>query len=139
MLPIPPIPDGGNSVSHNVTDWDLLNIKVIAKRRENRQWVKIPPKVYFQRNSLKELRDIPNIDRAFIVTGPGMSKRGYVQRVIDELRLRQNETAFLVFDDVEEDPSTNTVEKGVAMMARSAQRAFANLSAFSTSKQRSLC
>lgn len=35
---------GGNSVSHNVTDWDLLNIKVIAKRRENRQWVKIPPK-----------------------------------------------------------------------------------------------
>ncbi|MDO4902633.1 MAG: bifunctional acetaldehyde-CoA/alcohol dehydrogenase [Limosilactobacillus sp.] len=107
---------GGNSISHNVTDWDLLNIKVIAKRRENRQWVKIPPKVYFQRNSLKELRDIPNIDRAFIVTGPGMSKRGYVQRVIDQLRLRQKETAFLVFDDVEEDPSTNTVEKGVAMM-----------------------
>ena len=107
---------GGNSVSHNVTDWDLLNIKVIAKRRENRQWVKIPPKVYFQRNSLKELRDIPNINRAFIVTGPGMSKRGYVQRVIDQLRLRQNETSFLVFDDVEEDPSTHTVEKGVAMM-----------------------
>ena len=107
---------GGNSVSHNVTDWDLLNIKVIAKRRENRQWVKIPPKVYFQRNSLKELQDIPNINRAFIVTGPGMSKRGYVQRVIDQLRQRQNNTAFLVFDDVEEDPSTNTVEKGVAMM-----------------------
>ena len=107
---------GGNSVSHNVTDWDLLNIKVIAKRRENRQWVKIPPKVYFQRNSLKELRDIPNINRAFIVTGPGMSKRGYVQRVIDQLRLRQNETPFLVFDDVEEDPSTHTVEEGVAMM-----------------------
>lgn len=107
---------GGNSVSHNVTDWDLLNIKVIAKRRENRQWVKIPPKVYFQRNSLKELRDIPNINRAFIVTGPGMSKRGYVQRVIDQLRLRQNETPFLVFDDVEEDPSTHIVEKGVAMM-----------------------
>ena len=107
---------GSNSISHNVTDWDLLNIKTIAKRRENRQWVKIPPKVYFQRNSLKELQDIPNIDRAFIVTGPGMSKRGYVQRVIDQLRQRQNNTAFLVFDDVEEDPSTNTVEKGVAMM-----------------------
>lgn len=107
---------GGNSISHNVTDWDLLNIKTIAKRRENRQWVKIPPKVYFQRNSLKELQDIPNINRAFIVTGPGMSKRGYVQRVIDQLRQRQNNTAFLVFDDVEEDPSTNTVEKGVTMM-----------------------
>ena len=107
---------GGNSISHNVTDWDLLNIKTIAKRRENRQWVKIHPKVYFQRNSLKELQDIPNINRAFIVTGPGMSKRGYVQRVIDQLRQRQNNTAFLVFDDVEEDPSTNTVEKGVAMM-----------------------
>lgn len=107
---------GGNSISHNVTDWDLLNIKTIAKRRENRQWVKIPPKVYFQRNSLKELQDIPNINRAFIVTGPGMSKRGYVQRVIDQLRQRQNNTAFLVFDDVEEDPSTNTVEKGVDMM-----------------------
>ena len=43
---------GKNSVSHNVSDYDLLNYKVIAKRRENRQWVKIPPKVYFQRNSL---------------------------------------------------------------------------------------
>ena len=85
---------GGNSISHNVTDWDLLNIKTIAKRRENRQWVKIPPKVYFQRNSLKELQDIPNINRAFIVTGPGMSKRGYVQRVIDQLRQRQNNTAI---------------------------------------------
>ncbi len=62
------------------------------------------------------MQDIPNINRAFIVTGPGMSKRGYVQRVIDQLRQRQNNTAFLVFDDVEEDPSTNTVEKGVAMM-----------------------
>ena len=107
---------GGNSVSHNVTDWDLLNIKVIAKRRENRQWVKIPPKVYFQRNSLKELQDIPNINRAFIVTGPGTVKRGYAQRVIDQLRQRPLEAHFQVFDEVEEDPSTDTVNKGVALM-----------------------
>ena len=107
---------GKNSVSHNVTDYDLLNYKVIAKRRENRQWVKIPPKVYFQRNSLKELQDIPNIDRAFIVSGPGTVRRGYVQRVIDQLRLRPHETHFQVFDEVEPDPSTATVEKGVSLM-----------------------
>ena len=107
---------GKNSVSHNVSDYDLLNYKVIAKRRENRQWVKIPPKVYFQRNSLKELQDIPNINRAFIVTGPGTVKRGYAQRVIDQLRQRPLETHFQVFDEVEEDPSTDTVNKGVALM-----------------------
>lgn len=63
------------------------------------------------------MQDIPNIGRALIATGPGMSKRGYVQRVVDQLRQCQNNTAFLIFDDVEGNLSTNTVERGVAMMS----------------------
>lgn len=107
---------GSNSISHNVSDWDLLNIKKVAMRRDNPQWVQIPPKVYFQRNSLKYLKEIPNINKAFIVTGPGMVKRGYIQRVIDQLRLRNNRVQYEIFSDIEPDPSTDTVDKGVAWM-----------------------
>ena len=35
---------GSNSISHNVSDWDLLNIKKVAMRRDNPQWVQIPPR-----------------------------------------------------------------------------------------------
>ncbi|MCB8599934.1 iron-containing alcohol dehydrogenase, partial [Blautia sp. DFI.9.9] len=59
---------------------------------------------------------IPNINKAFIVTGPGMVKRGYIQRVIDQLRLRNNRVQYEIFSDIEPDPSTDTVDKGVAWM-----------------------
>lgn len=39
---------GENSISHNVTDMDLLNIKTIAKRRNNMQWIKLP-RIYFEK------------------------------------------------------------------------------------------
>lgn len=108
---------GKNSVSHNVTDWDLLNYKVIAQRRENRQWVKIPPKkVYFQRNSLKELQDLPEISRVFIVTDEDMVKFGYAKRVLDQLNLRRNEVKFKLFDQVQREPTTDIVDDGVKMM-----------------------
>ena len=32
---------GRNSISHNVSAVDLLNIKTIAKRRNNMQWFKL--------------------------------------------------------------------------------------------------
>lgn len=107
---------GKNSVSHNISDWDLLNYKVIAQRRENRQWVKIPPKVYFQRNSLKELQDLPNINRVFIVTDEDMVKFGYAQRVLDQLHLRRNEVKFQLFDQVQREPTTDIVDEGVKQM-----------------------
>lgn len=106
---------GANSISHNVTDYDLLNIKTIAKRRNNMQWIKLP-RVYFERDSVRYLKDMPDINRVFIVTGPSIQAHGYVDVVTDQLKLRQNQVQYLVFSDVENDPSSDTVKKGVEMM-----------------------
>ena len=106
---------GANSISHNVTDYDLLNIKTIAKRRNNMQWIKLP-RVYFEKTSIRYLDDMPGINKVFIVTTPGMVEHGYVDKVLDELKRRPNEIQYSLFSDVEPDPTTDTVEKGVAQM-----------------------
>lgn len=106
---------GANSISHNVTDYDLINVKTIAKRRNNMQWIKLP-RVYFERDAVRYLKDMPDINRVFIVTGPSIQAHGYVDVVTDQLKLRQNEVPYMVFSDVENDPSTETVKKGVALM-----------------------
>lgn len=106
---------GANSISHNVTDYDLLNVKTIAKRRNNMQWIKLP-RIYFERDSVRYLKDMPNVNRVFIVTGPSIYAHGYVDVVTDQLKLRENDVQYLVFSDVEADPSTTTVQKGVDLM-----------------------
>ena len=48
---------GKNSISHNVSSFDLLNIKTIAKRRNNMQWIK-QPRVYYEKTSVRYLEDL---------------------------------------------------------------------------------
>lgn len=109
---------GHNSISHNVSDFDLLNIKVIAKRRNNMQWVKLPPKIYFERNSLRYLKQMPGLERVFLVCDPGMVKFGYADRVIAMLNQRREKPEIEVFSQVEPDPTTDTVYHGVEVMKR---------------------
>lgn len=106
---------GANSISHNVTDYDLLNIKTIAKRRNNMQWIKLP-RVYFEKTSVRYLDDMPGINKVFIVTSPSMVELGFVDIVLDELKRRSNEVQYSLFSNVEPDPTTDTVNKGVAQM-----------------------
>ncbi|KRN23038.1 bifunctional acetaldehyde-CoA/alcohol dehydrogenase [Lacticaseibacillus camelliae] len=106
---------GGNSISHNVGTIDLLNIKTLAKRRNNMQWVKLPPKIYFERNSVRYLEKMDGLDRVLIVGDRGMEKLGYVRIVEDVLKNRSNKVDIQTFLDVEPDPSTNTVYKGTAI------------------------
>ena len=40
---------GHNSVSHNVSSFDLLNVKTLSKRRNNMQWFRVPPKIFFEK------------------------------------------------------------------------------------------
>ena len=47
---------GKNSVSKNVSSINLINIKTVAKRRNNMQWFKLPPKIFFEKNSLQYLQ-----------------------------------------------------------------------------------
>ncbi|WP_139693677.1 bifunctional acetaldehyde-CoA/alcohol dehydrogenase [Sporolactobacillus terrae] len=107
---------GQNSISHNVSDFDLLNIKVVAKRRNNMQWVKLPPKIYFERNSLRYLKEMTGMKRVFLVCDPGMVKFGYAGRVVAMLNTRSDKPAIEIFSQVEPDPTTDTVDRGVAAM-----------------------
>nr|WP_276939059.1 bifunctional acetaldehyde-CoA/alcohol dehydrogenase [Helcococcus sueciensis] len=104
---------GHNSVSENVSVKHLINVKTIAKRRNNMQWQKLPSKLYFEKNSVRYLEKMPNIERVVIITDPGMVKFGLVARVVDVLRRRSNDVKYEIFSDVEPDPTTNTVKRGL--------------------------
>ena len=106
---------GRNSISHNVSAVDLLNIKTIAKRRNNMQWFKLPPKVYFEENSVMYLTEMDNVERVMIVCDPGMVNIGYTDIVEQVLRRRENQPQIKVFNEVEPNPSTHTVYKGIEM------------------------
>ena len=107
---------GHNSVSNNVSAVNLLNIKRIGRRNNNMQWVKLPPKIYFERNSIKYLRDMKNMEKAMIVTDRGMYNLGYVEKIENVIRRRRNQVDLELFFDVEPDPSFDTVEKGLELM-----------------------
>lgn len=109
---------GGNSVSTNVGTTHLMNIKQVGERKNNMQWFKIPPKIYFEKGSIQYLEKMKNIQRAFIVTDPGMVKLGYVEKILYHLRKRPNHVQYEVFSDVEPDPSIQTVRKGTEQMTK---------------------
>lgn len=107
---------GKNSVGGNVSAVNLLNVKKIGRRRNNMQWFKIPSKIYFERNSIEYLRDMQNINKAFIVTDRSMVDLGYVNRVTEQLNLRRNKVQIQLFCDVEPDPDIETVKRGLSLM-----------------------
>ena len=107
---------GGNSTTHNVSAVDLVNVKRVAKRRVNMQWFKVPNKIYFEAGSTSYLAKMPNISKAFIVTDPSMTDLGYVDKVLYQLRKRDDYVHCEIFDQVEPDPSLETIMRGVASM-----------------------
>ncbi len=108
---------GHNSVSGNVSAINLINIKRIGKRRNNMQWFKVPSKIYIERNSIQYLKDAKNVNKVFIVTDKSMVQLGFLQKVIDQLKLRRNEVTIQLFTDVEPDPDITTVKKGCELMS----------------------
>ena len=109
---------GGNSVSENVGVKQLLNIKTVAKKRENMLWFRAPEKIYFKRgclsNALKEIKDEYKRKRAFIVTDGYLYTHGACKKVTDDLdKLGITHTEFF---EVEPDPTLETVQKGVERM-----------------------
>lgn len=103
---------GHNSVSHNVSSFDLLNVKTLSKRRNNMQWFRVPPKIFFEKDSITYLRHI-DAERVMLVCDPGMVQFGYADLVKRQLELNRHRPAVDVFSDVEPNPSTNTVYKGL--------------------------
>lgn len=107
---------GHNSTDDNVSAINLLNIKKVGRRRNNMQWFKVPPKIYFERNSIEYLHQMQDVSRVIIVTDQSMVQLGYVDKVTEELKIRRNEVTYQLFCDVEPDPSIQTVKRGVELM-----------------------
>ena len=109
---------GGNSVSTNVGATHLINIKKVAKRKVNTQWFKIPPQIYFEKNSVQSLAGLPEMSRAFIVTSPSSLKNGNLDRVLYQLRKHPAQVQSEIFTEVEPEPSIETVKLGAKRMEK---------------------
>jgi len=110
---------GNNSVSENVGPKHLLNIKTVAKRRENMLWFKVPSKIYHKFGSLPiALEDLKEDGkkRAFIVTDKPLFDLGYTNYVTKELD--KYGISYQIFSDVQPDPLLSDAQKGAdAMLA----------------------
>ncbi len=107
---------GGNSTTSNVSAVNLINIKRVAKRRVNMQWFKVPNKIFFEAGSIQYLEVMRDISRVFIVTDKAMVNLGYTDKILYYLRSRKNKVHSYIFDQVEPDPSFDTINKGVDIM-----------------------
>ena len=110
---------GGNSVSENVGVKHLINIKTIAERRENMLWFRAPEKVYFKKGclgvALRELKNVMNKKKAFIVTDTFLYKSGFTKAITD--RLDEMGIVHTTFYNVAPDPTLACAKEGAKAMA----------------------
>ncbi|KOT90808.1 acetaldehyde dehydrogenase [Streptomyces sp. NRRL F-5755] len=107
---------GSTSVSDNVSAAQLLNVKRVTTRQNNLQWFKVPPKIYFEPQAVRYLTSMPEVHRVTVVTDATMTRLGYVDRVSRVLNQRREPVTIQVIDDVEPEPSIDSVQRGAALM-----------------------
>lgn len=107
---------GANIFSHNVGAKDLLNIKTVAMRRDNMQWIKVPAKTYFEHNAANYLKHMPDVHRFFIVTDEGVADQGFADEITDIISKRRDNKEYEVFKAVTLSPDTEVVKDGVHRM-----------------------
>ncbi len=109
---------GGNSTSENVGVKHLLNIKTVAKRRENMLWFRVPERVYIKRGCLRyaldEIRTELHKKRAFIVTDRFLFENGFTKPVTD--KLTEIGIEYTIFSNVESDPTLASARAGAERM-----------------------
>lgn len=100
---------GGNSSSENVGVTHLLNIKSVVERRENLQWFKVPPKIYFKPGALRyALPELKGLKRAFIVTSKELMDLNMCRPVIDILE--ELGMTVQVNAEIKPDPTLSAVQ-----------------------------
>ena len=109
---------GGNSVSENVGVKHLLNVKTVAKRRENMLWFRAPEKIYIKKGclpvALDELKTVMGKKRAFIVTDEFLYKNGYTKNIT--AKLEEMGVTHTTFFDVQPDPTLACAKQGATLM-----------------------
>jgi len=107
---------GGNSVSENVGVRHLLNVKTVARRRENMLWFRAPEKVYYKKGCLPvAMAELADKKRAFIVTDTFLYQNGYTKPVEEELDAMG--ITHTVFYNVAPDPTLACAREGALEMA----------------------
>ena len=97
---------GKNSLSHNLSTGDLFNIKTVAKRRNRPQWVRLPEKIYYEKNAISYLQDESEVmTSALIVADPGMVQFGFVDTVLAQLALREEKVVTSLYGTIKPDPT----------------------------------
>ena len=71
---------GGNSTTDNVNIYHYLNIKRMAKRTQAHMWFRVPNQIYFNMNSVENLRSLDS-KSTVVVTNPSMEQMGHVDVV----------------------------------------------------------
>ena len=109
---------GGNSVSENVGVKHLLNTKIVAERKENMLWFRAPEKVYFKRGclptALRELKEVMDKKRVFIVTDEFLYRNGYTKPITE--KLDEMGIVHETFFEVAPDPSLASAIAGTKAM-----------------------
>ncbi|MFH9177046.1 bifunctional acetaldehyde-CoA/alcohol dehydrogenase [Streptomyces albogriseolus] len=107
---------GSTSVSNNVSAAQLLNVKRVGTRRNNLQWFKVPPKIYFEPQAIRYLTSMPDVHRVTVVTDATMTRLGFVDRITRVLQRRREPVTVQIIDSVEPEPSIDSVQRGAALM-----------------------
>ncbi|MBQ9680512.1 MAG: bifunctional acetaldehyde-CoA/alcohol dehydrogenase [Ruminococcus sp.] len=109
---------GGNSIHENVGVKHLLNVKTVAKRRNNMLWFRAPEKVYMKQGclsvALDELGSVMNKKKAFIVTDSFLYANGYTKPI--EQKLDEMGIMHTTFSEVAPDPTLACAKMGAKLM-----------------------
>jgi acetaldehyde dehydrogenase/alcohol dehydrogenase len=100
---------GGNSTTDNVNIYHYLNIKRVARRTQAHMWFRIPSQIYFNRNAVENLRQLPSRSTV-IVTNPALEQMGHVDIV---RRWMPPGTAVRVLAIPDAEPEVQVVMRGV--------------------------
>ncbi len=103
---------GGNITMDNLNIYHYMNIKRVARRTPGNAWFRLPNQIYFNFNSLENLRSI-NSETTVIITTKGSEKRGHVDMVRSFLKPTTHVHAF---SEVEPEPTLATILNGVRVL-----------------------
>lgn len=105
---------GGSLTTENVNYRQLLNIKVVSRRRTPPQWFRVRGDVFVNPGALEQLREL-GAAQVVIVTDGAMDARGVTEEVRRHLDGAQN---IRVFSNVPIEPDEAVIAEGVDLLTR---------------------
>ncbi|MGD9997514.1 MAG: bifunctional acetaldehyde-CoA/alcohol dehydrogenase [Ilumatobacteraceae bacterium] len=105
---------GGSLTTENVNYRELLNIKLVSRRRTPPQWFRVGGDVFVNPGSLDQLREL-DAAQVVIVTDATMDGRGLTEEVRRHLNRARN---IRVFADVPIEPDEAVIAAGVDLLGR---------------------